>query len=94
MEVLKIIDNPDGSANLTLEMSEDEYDILLFEGLRLFIKNENLNLNLSYVIDEDIKECKKTYSLSEEECQMLINDAVNNLLREYITKKENEKNEV
>lgn len=87
MTVIEICELQDGSAKVTLDMSEREEQLLLVAGLEFLIEEAGYDIKViplnEYTPSE--KNCK-TVDLTDEMYDFLIEHAVVNLLREYIEK--------
>lgn len=86
MKVLSIRKQKDGSAKLTLELDQTEFDVLFRYGLQLWAGKKAKVLTMEEAKRLKIRP-KKKYEISDEEARLCIEKAVNDILRKAIRRK-------
>ena len=96
IEVIDIVENDDGTAKLTLEMSDETFDVFFREGIRLLIPDEYKNK--VKVCSPDVFEGKndkvKMVEMPEDEIHAIFEFAVNEVLRKYIEEQQKKEKSV
>ena len=88
IEVFKIIENKDGSANIDLDIDESIYDSLFREGLRLSIP-KNMRDKVVVVSPKFLDESQysgkiRTVNMPDEEADAIVGFAIVEMFKKYI----------
>lgn len=85
IEVVEVKENEDGSATLTLELSDETFNIFLREGIRLLMPDEykdKVMVCSPSIHDKNVK--MKTVEMPEAEINAIFEFAIVDALKKYI----------
>jgi len=85
IEVVEIKENEDGSATVTLELTDETFSMIFREGIRLLIPDEYKDKIMVCAPDINFDKIKtKTVEMPEEEINAIFEYAIINILEKYI----------